>query len=66
MRKLILQPNLNNHDDIYEALVGLHEGLTAEESLGASSRLLLVLANHIGDADIIREAIEIARQAARV
>ncbi|EEX12100.1 MAG: DUF2783 domain-containing protein [Salipiger thiooxidans] len=65
MAQLITTPNLTGHDDIYEALIGLHEGLTEAESLGTWSRLALLLINHIGDREAIDQAIALARPAAR-
>ena len=50
-----------NSDDIYEALVGLHHGLDAEQSLLVSNRLILLLAEQIGDRDAVLQAIEAAR-----
>jgi hypothetical protein len=50
-----------NCDDIYEALVGLHHGLDAEQSLLVSSRLVLLLAERIGDRDAVLQAIAAAR-----
>jgi len=45
-------------DDIYEALVNAHSGLSDEDSAKLNARLILLLANHIGNPDIILEAIE--------
>ena len=50
-------------DDFYEALVGAHSGLTDAQSELLNARLLLLLANHIGDLAVLREAIALARQA---
>jgi hypothetical protein len=57
---LTLDPNITAPDDIYEALVSAHEGLTDEESAAFNARLILILMNHIGDADTIREALAAA------
>ena len=57
---LTLDPNIAAPDDIYEALVSAHEGLTDEESAAFNARLILILVNHIGDADTIREALAAA------
>jgi len=58
---LITSPNAAAPDDIYEALIRLHDGLSEEESAVANARLILILANHIGDVEIIREAARLAR-----
>ncbi|APF37656.1 Protein of unknown function (DUF2783) [Chelatococcus sambhunathii] len=62
MAQLITAPNLSNPDDIYERLVRLHDGLSEAESLKTWSRLVLALINHIGDPEVIGEAIAISRQ----
>jgi hypothetical protein len=60
---LILTRNAPAADDIYEAIIRMHEGLTDDESARVNARLILILANHIGDASIIKEATIIARGA---
>ncbi|MCY4207087.1 MAG: DUF2783 domain-containing protein [Roseovarius sp.] len=61
MTDLTLAPNLDNPDDIYEDLLNAHDGLSPEESASLNARLILVLANHIGDREILRQAIRAAR-----
>lgn len=61
MTKLNTAPNLADHDDLYQELVELHEVLSDAQSRKANAKLILLLANHIGDAAIIREAIAIVR-----
>ena len=48
-------------DDFYEALVEAHRGLDAAESAALNARMILLLANQIGDLATLREAIEVAR-----
>lgn len=48
-------------DDIYAALLSAHEGLDAAASVRLNIRLLLLLINHVGNVDVIREAIDCAR-----
>jgi len=60
MNVLNTQTNLSGHDDLYEKIVDMHEGLTIEESLKATAKLALLLANHIGDPAVISEAVAIA------
>lgn len=48
-------------DDFYAALLEAHEGLSGAESAALNSRLILLLANHIGDVDVIRQALRAAR-----
>ena len=51
-------------DDFYEALIDAHNGLTDEQSEALNARLILVLANHIGDLRVLREALQAAKAAA--
>jgi predicted LPLAT superfamily acyltransferase len=62
---LITTPNAAAPDDIYEAIIRLHDGLDDAESAAANARLILILANHIGDAEVIRDAAALAREGAR-
>lgn len=48
-------------DDFYEALIDAHRALSDEQSELLNARLILLLANHIGDISVLREALEIAR-----
>jgi hypothetical protein len=61
MAELITTPNLAGADDVYEALVRLHEGLSEEESLKVWAKLALTLANHVGDRQVVEQAIAVAR-----
>jgi hypothetical protein len=51
-------------DGIYNAIIDAHRGLSDAESLSLNASLVLLLANHIGDESIVREAIAIARATA--
>lgn len=53
--------NLDRPDDAYDLLLSAHEGLSKEESDALNARLILTLINHIGDLDVIREALEVAK-----
>ncbi len=59
------KPNLSHPDDVYQALIDLHTGLSDEDSRKVSAKLILLLANHIGDESVILDAIEIARRTTR-
>ncbi len=48
-------------DDFYEALIDTHRDLSDEQSAMVNARLILLLANHIGDISVLREAMKIAR-----
>lgn len=61
MTRLITTPNLVAPDDFYEALIEAHKDLSAPESQALNARLILLLANHIGSLDVLREALDAAR-----
>lgn len=61
MPALKLDPALIGHDDLYERLVQMHEGLSEQDSLKLWAKFALLLANHIGDPAVIGDAIAIAR-----
>jgi hypothetical protein len=50
-------------DDIYEAILLLGEGMSADAAHSAIAALALLLANHVGDDKIVLEAIAHAKQA---
>ncbi len=55
------QPHLQACDDFYEALIASHNGLTPPESHAMNARLILLLANHIGDQATLLQALQCAR-----
>ena len=72
MEELITQANLGvpgpaplhaftPGDDFYEWLIETHQGLSDEQSRLVNARLVLLLANHIGDLRVLREALAAAR-----
>ena len=72
MTHLNLQPNFNESgkryfrdytpgDDFYEALIDTHRNLNDEQSQLVNAKLILLLANHIGDMHVLREAMQLAR-----
>ena len=60
---LITTPNLESPDDFYEALIAAHDGLDDAQSRALDARLVLLLANHVGALDVLREALAAARGA---
>jgi Protein of unknown function (DUF2783) len=58
---LITAPNMANPDDFYEALIDMHRDLDEAQSQAVNARLILLLANHIGDMQVLREAMSHAR-----
>ena len=49
-------------DDFYELLINAHRDLSDEQSELLNARLILLLANHIGDIGTLREALAVARE----
>ncbi len=48
-------------DDFYDLLMKAHEGLSFEQSAALNTRLILLLANQVGDLDTLREILTVAR-----
>lgn len=61
MATLITAPNIPEPDEFYTELLSLHEGQTAEENQAINARLVLLLANHIGDREVLRQAFAAAK-----
>ena len=59
---LITSANLAAPDDFYEALIDTHQGLDDAQSALVNAKLVLILANHIGDMDVLRAAMAAARE----
>jgi hypothetical protein len=59
--RLILEPNLRYPDEFYQALIDTHRDLSEGQSHMLNAKLVLLLANHIGDSEVLREAFELAR-----
>ena len=56
------KPNIPDPDGFYEELIGSQRDLSDEAAVRMNARLVLLLANHIGDRGVLREAIHAARQ----
>jgi len=65
MAKLVTSSRFANPDAAYATLAEARRGLPDAAAAEFDARLVLVLANHIGDLDVLREAIELARSAGR-
>jgi hypothetical protein len=61
MATLNTEPNLPAPDDFYERLIATHRGLSDEESALVNAKLVLLLANHIGDPGVLAQAMAAAR-----
>ncbi len=58
---LDLAPRLDDPDGLFAALVAAHEGLDPPASRRLDAQLVLLLANHIGDTEVVLDAIRVAR-----
>ena len=54
--------NFARPDDAFRAVVEAHRGMTDEQSADLDAALVLILANHIGDLVVLREAIALAKR----
>jgi hypothetical protein len=59
---LSTKSNFADPDAAYRLVVEAHRGLGEEDSAMLDTSLVLILANHIGDTDVLREAIELAKR----
>lgn len=59
---LKIEPNIDRPDEVYQMLVDAHRDLSPEQSRLVNSKLILLLANHIGDITALSRAIEAARK----
>ena len=62
MGTLMLEPNIAGPDDFYEALIALHRELSPEQSAKVNAKLVLLLANHVGDMAVLAQALAAARE----
>jgi hypothetical protein len=56
------EPNLKDPDGLYASIIEAHSDLSESESIALNARLVLLLANHIGDEAVVREALKVARE----
>ncbi len=54
-------PNIPDPDGFYDELLAAHQTLTKDQSDALNARLILILANHVGDRDTLRQALKAAR-----
>ncbi len=59
---LIDTTNLADHDGFYAELLATHQGLSEMQSQALNAQLILILANHIGNRQVLSEALKLARQ----
>lgn len=57
--------NLTDADTFYEQLLDAHAGLTPKQSELLNARLILLLANQVGDSQVLADCLAAAREADR-
>ncbi|HEY6023530.1 MAG TPA: DUF2783 domain-containing protein [Pseudolabrys sp.] len=65
MAKLVTQSQFANPDAAYVTLVEARRGLSVSAAAELDTRLVLILANHIGDLDVLNEAITLAKKSSK-
>ncbi len=60
MNKLITHPNIEDPDGFYAELLELHGENDKKTSDSINAQLILIMANHIGDRDVLRQALALA------
>ncbi|MCP5081132.1 MAG: DUF2783 domain-containing protein [Alphaproteobacteria bacterium] len=61
MATLIDTPNIDDRDGFYQDLLAAHGGLDESQSHALNARLVLILANHIGNQQVLGEALDLAK-----
>jgi hypothetical protein len=61
--ELALESRFPDPDAAYRLIAEAHRGLSSEESAALNARLVLVLSNQIGDMKLLRDALDLAKQA---
>ena len=61
MEKFKTELGIDDPDGFYAKLIDLHEGLSPEESQKVNAKMILMLANHIGDKEVLEEVLDYLR-----
>jgi hypothetical protein len=61
MSDLVIEPNIADPDGFYARLLEAHERLESGQVHALNARLVLLLANHIGDEEVLKQALEAAK-----
>ncbi len=59
---LSTRSNFADPDAAYRLVVEAHRGISEEQSASLDTALVLILANHVGDLEVLREAIALAKR----
>ena len=59
---LVVASQFKDPDKAFVTLIEARRGLSQDEAAALDAKLVLILANHIGDIDVLKEAIVLAKQ----
>jgi hypothetical protein len=59
---LSTKTNFADPDAAYRLIVEAHRGISDEQSASLDAALVLILANHVGDLEVLREAVALAKR----
>jgi hypothetical protein len=59
--KLIRTPNISHPDSFYQELIDAQRDMSDEQAEMFTTKLTLILANHVGDTEVLHEAITLAK-----
>jgi uncharacterized protein DUF2783 len=59
---LSTKTNFADPDAAYRLIVEAHRGISDQQSASLDAALVLILANHVGDLDVLREAVALAKR----
>jgi len=62
MPKLVTASQFADPDAAYVALVEARRNLSEAQAAALDAKLVLIPANHVGDLDVLREAIALAKE----
>ena len=60
--RLQTKPQIEDPDDFYARLIDLHEGLSSKQSMSLNCKLILLMANHIGDRQVLDDVLDVGRR----
>jgi hypothetical protein len=63
MAKLVTASKFSDPDAAYGILAAARRNLSEQDAAAFDARLVLILANHIGDLDVLQQAIAFAKDA---
>ena len=59
--KLRTESRIEDPDEFYARLIDLHEGLSVDESNRLNCKLILLMANQVGDREVLFEVLKVVQ-----